>query len=326
MLFSDRQARAFCEEIEAKLPLPVTFKGLRFNRYAQRRFRLACFEYDGAAFSLLPGGELRLGFDPDHFTPTAAQAESYLDSAVEQKIEMDLRRYLRSVTTSPRRVTLAPLLVETRPGEIGLEPISPDRPEVRPLFDHFPDGNGELHADDVVLRIERRKDGSISTWRVVLPPHRQIVSDLEAQGCRLLTSDEWEYACGAGAKTLFRWGDFFPCDRYPTDNTPAERRRATIWALSGGTVPFKPDVPDWTLHIVPNLFGLEIAQTPYAWEAVAEEQLVRGGDGGVNICGGVGFFMGWLPLASAYCDPRIKDWIKEGIRPNYLRRVIPLDL
>jgi formylglycine-generating enzyme required for sulfatase activity len=60
-----------------------------------------------------------------------------------------------------------------------------------------------------------------------------------AEGLRLLTFDEWEYACGAGSTTLFRWGDFRPSDFYPTNN-----------------------LADWKLHLQPNLFGLHIAQNP----------------------------------------------------------------
>ena len=44
------------------------------------------------------------------------------------------------------------------------------------------------------------------------------LEDLEAlyaAGFRPPTSDEWEHACGAGARTLFRWGDDCPTDRIP---------------------------------------------------------------------------------------------------------------
>ncbi|MBX3170467.1 MAG: hypothetical protein KF760_23880 [Candidatus Eremiobacteraeota bacterium] len=44
-----------------------------------------------------------------------------------------------------------------------------------------------------------------------------MVADLASQGFRLPSADEWEYACAAGSRTLFHWGDHVPCDWYPVD-------------------------------------------------------------------------------------------------------------
>ncbi len=317
--FSDADARAYCEALAVALPLPVAFTGLADHGFAGRQFRLACFEYDGAAFSLLPGGDVRLGFDPDRFRPTAEQEASYADTEAEYGIGMDLRRYLRSVTTNPRSVTLEAFLLERKPREIGLEPLSLDAPEVRQLLQEYKVHSVQSENRDGIIRVVREKRGSVMAWRIVEKNRHCVLSDLETQGCRLLTADEWEYACDAGAETLFRWGNDCPVDRYPTDVAPWEFGRSEAATR-------RPVDPKWSLHLAPNLFGLEIAQTPYDWEVVAEEGMVRGGDGGCNICGGIGFFMGWLPLASAYWDPHITEMLQEDLSQSYLRRVIPLDL
>jgi hypothetical protein len=52
-------------------------------------------------------------------------------------------------------------------------------------------------------------------------------------GLRLLTSDEWEYVCGAGSRTLFRWGDFCPGDCYPGDCYPTDDRSDWNKIVSG---------------------------------------------------------------------------------------------
>jgi hypothetical protein len=122
---------------------------------------------------------------------------------------------------------------------------------------------------------------------------------LAAEKLRLLTFEEWEYACGAGSTTLFCWGDCYTTD----------------------------DRSDWKLYLQPNLFGLHIAQDPYEGEIISEKQYFRGGDGGCTICGGYGFFVGWLTLATAcgeadalrYFDTDIQD-----ISGNIMRCVIPL--
>ena len=57
---------------------------------------------------------------------------------------------------------------------------------------------------------------------------------------------------------------------------------------------------DWDYHRQANAFGLFIASDPYKYELVAEIGVTRGGDGGGNICGGAGFYIAWLTLATAY--------------------------
>lgn len=60
---------------------------------------------------------------------------------------------------------------------------------------------------------------------------------------------------------------------------------------------------DWECHRAANAFGLYIASNPYEVELTNEAGVTRGGDGGCSACGGMGFFSGWLPLASAWNDP-----------------------
>jgi hypothetical protein len=99
--------------------------------------------------------------------------------------------------------------------------------------------------------------------------------------------------------------------------------------LSGGTLEPPPGgfTSDWDLHLRPNAFGVIVASTPYQNELVAELGMTRGGDGGGAVCSGMGFFVGWLTLATAYyeeaiCkrDPNVP--IRVGC--TITRRVLPL--
>ncbi|MFE1151049.1 hypothetical protein ACFW42_28645 [Streptomyces albidoflavus] len=107
---------------------------------------------------------------------------------------------------------------------------------------------------------------------------------LAAEGLRMPSSDEWEHACGAGADTLFRWGDACPLDRVP-------------YGDDGGP------------HQQPNAFGLRIAQDTYAAELTSDTGAVHGGDGGESVCGGYGTVPAWLPLATAQRNPAMAEFV-----------------
>ncbi len=132
---------------------------------------------------------------------------------------------------------------------------------------------------------------------------RQAPPTEMTDGFRLPTFDEWEYACSGGARTLFRWGNDCPTDCYPIESR-------------------------WKGHRQPNAFGLRIASNPYDSEYCVQQErnkerlVVRGGDGGSAICGGIGYFYGWIPLASAYYAPDLEN-LMEHI-DGYCRRAFSL--
>ncbi|MFJ1702941.1 hypothetical protein [Kitasatospora sp. NPDC088346] len=101
-------------------------------------------------------------------------------------------------------------------------------------------------------------------------------------GRRLPSPDEWEYACGAGARSLFRWGDTHPATADPFST---------------------PDGP----HRAANAFGLRIGRNPYQAELTSDPGVLLGGDGGEATCGGYGSFRAWLPLATAFREPYLAE-------------------
>jgi len=107
---------------------------------------------------------------------------------------------------------------------------------------------------------------------------------LAAHGLRMPSSDEWEHACGAGADTLFRWGNDCPLDRIPYDD------------------PTGPQHPA-------NALGLHIAYDTYRTELTSDVTAVHGGDGGESACGGYGHLLGWLPLATANRNPFLAEFV-----------------
>jgi hypothetical protein len=312
---TDAQKSSYSEELAANLPQPIIFRGLQHYHYSDRELYVALFEYRGALFSLIPGGEVQLGYEARNFCPADEQIESFQRSAEEYGFDRDIHSYLESVTTPPRKVIVPPLIVEIKPAKIGFEPITLEELKIQNLLKDNPDCpvasivNCSDLKPDSSNGFKRCQDGSIAAWQIMRKTYEDIQAELAAEGLRLLTFDEWEYACGAGSTTLFRWGDFCPGDCYPGNCYPTDDRS------------------DWKLHLQPNLFGLHIAQDPYDREIINQKQIFRGGDGGCAICGGYGFFVGWLTLATAYGEADALWYSAEDLKNisgNIMRRVIPL--
>lgn len=229
-------------------------------------------------FALIPGGFVTLGHDRENpWCPTQAQQEGWNNTQEEYGVP-DLQEYLDKVMTPVRTLHIAPFLMEVAPIET------------------------------------RRVPPRISYSSQYMAYSGSIVNSSRAQGFRSPFSDEWEWACAAGARTLWRWGDDCPDVGYPTQHShylvelraqgvPAENRDPTVWEL----------------HELPNAFGLTIAHNDYEQD-YCEGDIVRGGDGGSITCGGAGFLGAWLLLASSHfaiCSERE--------RGHATRRVFPLE-
>ncbi|MGW7431663.1 hypothetical protein ACWGIN_19205 [Streptomyces sp. NPDC054861] len=107
---------------------------------------------------------------------------------------------------------------------------------------------------------------------------------LAARGLRMPSSDEWEHACGAGADTLFRWGDDCPLDRIPYGDRTGPHEQLSA-------------------------FGLRIAYDTYRTELSSDVTAAHGGDGGESVCGGYGHVLAWLPLATAHRNPSMAEFV-----------------
>ena len=292
---SDSERESTAKHLASTLPSGFKFDAMGGNN--------AFFTFHDTKFVLVPGGPVKLGFDPERgWNPTAEEAESWQYTAKEYGLTKTVNEHVAAVTLRPREVELAPLLVETSPWELGWASIDADD-EVKSLLKKYPKG-AQLHRGGVTTRVRKNQDNSIQAERSTNRTQSELIEEFRRSGFRFPTSDEWEYICGCGEQTLFRWGDHVPCDRYPTDINPKEAEYRRKWALSASKLqpPEEEFTRDWDLHVKPNRFGINIASNPYQNELVATVGTTRGGDGGCAICGGCGFFAGWLPLATAYFE------------------------
>lgn len=275
-------------------------KFLRLQTFARwgQHCTTGVFEGDGREFVFVPGDTVTLGWE--RFAEGLNQeGQEELDD-IFQEIDFDgsPEEFLQKGMAPVRQTAIGPMLVGRELEEIGWEPVTLDDPRLRP------DWLEEFHAfeltggDSLTLvghaRFERTGDG----WQIWLS-HRMTYSHLREklrqQGFSLPTAEEWAYLCGGGCRTLFPWGDGMDNSmhlRYfgiPED-------RGEPYDLEG-----------------PNFFGLSIAYDPYRQEVVeAGVHTTCGGDGGCNICGGMGPLIGYLP-----CSPHWKPKVQEsGVLDN----------
>ncbi|WP_089156284.1 hypothetical protein [Micromonospora sp. NBS 11-29] len=237
----------------------LTLVGFTDTVHANRSHRTALFDRDGMRFALVPGGRPTLGYDGSRFRPAPEQVDSYAESASEFGLP-PLAEYVDAMTSPERSVEIPAMLV-------AVDAFDPC--EISPT------------PDDPRMRYD------------------QALAGLADLGLRTTTPDEWEWACGAGAATLFRWGDESPDDGYPFDYETGPHRETNLW-------------------------GLAIAQDPYRHEVTTERTVVCGGDGGSTTCGGSGFFLGWLTLATAYRDRDFGEWLAsaDGYADEILTRPV----
>ncbi|GAA1420984.1 hypothetical protein [Catellatospora coxensis] len=275
MDLDDDEARRVALAIADAHGLRLT--GLGAHEYAGRVHRTALFDRAGLAFALVPGGRVTLGYDGAAFTPTAAQAADYAQT-VDEYNAPDLAEYLDGYTSPVRTVELPASLVAVEALDACRIELGPEDERVRDLVGSSgarPGGGIRTYTAGGGLEVRFDGSGKVAGARLVRPTsYDEAVQALIALGLRPATPDEWEYACGAGARTLFRWGD----------DTPAEN-------------PY--DLPNGP-HRRPNLWGLAIGQDPYRHEWTAQREILCGGDGGSAICGGAGDFFSWTTLATAY--------------------------
>lgn len=130
----------------------------------------------------------------------------------------------------------------------------------------------------------------------------EAVARVTRLGLRLSTPDEWEFACGTGSQSLWRWGDDTPTAGYPYDHSTGSHRELNLW-------------------------GLAIGQDPYKHEWTAQRTIVCGGDGGEITHHSGGDFLGWVTLATAYRNLEFGEWLnsEDGYVDELLVRPV-LDL
>ena len=137
---------------------------------------------------------------------------------------------------------------------------------------------------------------------------KKLLQDIKDNRYSLPTQREWEYLAGKGCRTIFPWGNNIDFSM---------NLKHMEWMDNDG---------DYTLE-KENFFGLVIGDDPYCREIVYDNDVFsyKGGDGGRNICGGLGVLWGYLPVSPYFQDSEmvIGNNINGGY--DFFRRVIRIN-
>lgn len=271
----------------------MTFLGLHtFDRWGQS-CTTGIFKKDGREFVFVPGDTVTLGWEQfaEGLNQESWEELEYLFR--EWEMERDPEEMIRESMAPVRQVAIGPMLVGRELEEINWEPVKLEDPRLRSEWLEDFRQFALTDRDSLTLAGRARFERDSDSWQVSLyheVDYLDFQNRLQKQGFSLPTADEWAYLCGGECRTLFPWGDGLDYSmrlRWFEDMDEDENR------------PYDMEEP--------NFFGLSIAYDPYMREVVQADRLTTcGGDGGCNICGGLGPFLGFLPC-SPHCKPEVQE-------------------
>ena len=301
--------QALMESLAARYDM--TFLGLHtFDRWGQS-CTTGIFKKDGREFVFVPGDTVTLGWEQfaEGLNQESREELEYLFR--EWEMERDPEEMIRESMAPARQVAIGPMLVGRELEEINWEPVKLEDPRLRSEWLEDFRQFALTDRDSLTLAGRARFERDSDSWQVSLyheVDYLDFQNRLQKQGFSLLTADEWAYLCGGGCRTLFPWGDGLDYSmrlRWFEDMDEDENR------------PYDMEEP--------NFFGLSIAYDPYMREVVQADRLTTcGGDGGCNICGGLGPFLGFLPC-SPHCKPEVQEDNELNGDYDFYRPIIRLE-
>lgn len=273
-----------------------------FSKYSKSTFT-AIFKYKESEFVFVPGDTVTLGYEglPKNLSNESLDQLKYFSENPNEFLE----EYIRENFSKVRKATIKPMLVERDLQTVAwrksnLEELKDFDSDLLKDYNEFKSSNyNRLTLDETARFTKVGNDIEIELYDDI--SYEELYENLKDEGFSLANLDEWEYLCGGGCRTLFPWGD------------DIDYNMNLFYYTKKGN---KYDLEE------PNFFGLSIAYDPYKMEIIDNKSFSKGGDGGCNVCGGFGEFLGYLS-----CSPyfnQVIDYEEEYLNGdfNFYRRII----
>lgn len=235
-------------------------------------------------------------------------AEKIKESLSNQDVLFQIEDYLNHNFSKEKNCIIHPLLVQRNYSETCWTKIPQDELKQNVEFQQMiakaeKDGIDELTVYKTVCFYQ--ENGNWYGKHYKERTFQDLFQDITDNGYSLPTKREWEYLAGKGCRSIFPWGNNMDFSM---------NLRHIKWLDFEGEDTLEKE----------NFFGLHIAYDPYCREIVYDNGLFsyKGGDGGRNICSGLGIVWGYFPISPYFQDSKeeIGDTVNGGY--DFFRRLI----
>ena len=286
---------------------------------------------EGIEFVFVPGESVQLGIDFKGRKPSEIFNEenlydlaySFIDeyeddsqdyiTKIKEKLEDDefistIEDYLNNNFSKEEKILIHPLLVQKDYSETCWKDILDDELKQnkkiqKMIEDAEKKGVSEITVHKSICLYKENGGWHGKLYRETT--FKELLQGITDTGFSLPTKREWEYLAGKGCRSIFPWGNNMD------------------FSMKLRHIEFMYDDEEYALE-KENFFGLYIADDPYCREIVYDKGVFsyKGGDGGRNICGGMGTVWGYFPVSPYFenKDEEMGEYINGGY--DFFRRVI----
>ena len=301
-----------------------------FTAFNKSTYTAEFISKDGIEFIFVPGESVKLGIDfkdrkhSEIFNEENLYylAYSFIDEddsqdSITEKIKEKLKDdefistidgYLNNNFSKEETILIHPLLVQKDYSETCWKDILDDEfkenKEWQTMIENAEQkGISEITVYKSICLYKENESWHGKVYRETT--FKELLQDITDKGYFLPTKREWEYLAGKGCRTIFPWGNNMDL------------------SMKFRHIEFMDDDEEYSLE-KENFFGLYIADDPYCREIVYDKGVFsyKGGDGGRNICGGMGPVWGYFPISPYFenKDEEMGEYINGGY--DFFRRVI----
>ncbi|MBF1010181.1 MAG: hypothetical protein HXK76_04010 [Lachnoanaerobaculum sp.] len=304
-----------------------------FSAFGESTYTAEFRSKEGIEFVFVPGERVKLGIDFKGRKPSEIFNEenlydlaySFIDeyedetdsqdyiTKIKEKLEDNefisaIEDYLNNNFSKEETILIHPLLVQKDYSETCWKDILDDELKENKEWQTMIENAEQKGISEITVHKSMCLYKENESWHgkvYIETTFKELLQDITDKGYFLPTKREWEYLAGKGCRTIFPWGNNMDFSM---------KLRHMEWTDNDD---------EYTLE-KENFFGIYIAEDPYCREIVYYDGVFsyKGGDGGRNICGGMGPVWGYFPVSPYFenKDEKTGEYINGGY--DFFRRII----